>query len=159
MTYFKLLGASLLILSGIIFIRSYGKYEKERIRVATALLGFLRHASDAARSLLTPIGELVLSVEDELLLRRCFVTEYKESLSLGAAFQRVAGRYRGRVFSLLEEALTRLGATLSVRDGRISECDKIAAALELEKELSEKNVKVAGTLTVAAILGLIILFL
>ena len=159
MTYFKLLGASLLIISGILFVRSYGKQERERIKTAAALLGFLRNASEEARSLLTPIGELVLSVEDELLLRRGFVTEYKESLSLGAAFQRVAGRYRGRVFPLLEEAITRLGATLSVRDGKTSEYDKIAAALELEKEQSEKNIKVAGTLTVAAVLGLIILFL
>lgn len=159
MTVFKLFGASLLLLSGILFVRSFGKYERDRIKAATALFGFLRRATEEAKSFLTPIGELVLSVEDELLLSRGFVAEYKESHTLTAAYKRVAGRYRGRVFSLLEEAITRLGTTLSSRDGKAPECDKIAAALELEREQSEKNIKVAGTLTIAAVLGLIILFL
>lgn len=159
MTALKLFGASLLILAAILFVRSFRNYERERIKTATALLAFLRRATEEAKSFLTPIGELVLSVEDELLLSRGFVTEYKESHSLIAAYKRVAGRYLGRVFSLLEEALTRLGATLSFRDGTDPECEKIALALELEKEASKKNIKVASTLTVAAALGLIILFL
>ena len=157
MTALKLFGASLLLLSGIVFLRSYTKYERERIKTAASLLALLRRATEA-KSLLTPIAEIVNSIEDELLLSRGFVTEYKESLSLGAAFQRVAGRYSSRVFSLLREEFSHL---CSAPQGRkdYSEIEKISAALELEKQESEKNIKVRGTLTIAAVLGLIILFL
>ena len=117
----------------------------------------MRRATEA-KSLLTPIAEIVKSIEDELLLSRGFVTEYKESLSLDAAYLRVAGRYSSRVFSLLREEFSHLcSAPQGSKD--YSEIEKISAALELEKQESEKNIKVRGTLTIAAVLGLIILFL
>ena len=157
MTALKLFGASLLLLSGIVFLRSYTKYEREKIKTAGSLLALLRRATEA-KSLLTPIAEIVKSIEDELLLSRGFVTEYKESLSLDAAYLKVAGRYSSRVFSLLREEFSHLcSAPQGSKD--YSEIEKISAALELEKQESEKNIKVRGTLTIAAVLGLIILFL
>ena len=161
MSYLKLFGAALIILSGIVFLRSYRKYEKERIAAATSLLALLRRAAEEALTLLTPIKEIVLKVEDEVLLARGFVTEYSESLSLSAAFDKVAGRYRGRIFSLLSEGFSSLQGKLSCNrgDSLFSECEKMRAELELEKEMTEKNIKVTATLTVAVVLGLIILFL
>ena len=158
MTVVRLLGASLLLAAGIVFLRSYGKYERERIKTACSLLAFLRRATDEARAYLTPISEIVSSTEDELLIERGFVSEYKQTLSLSSAYKRVAGRYSGRVFSLLEEALSRLGGRIpSPMDN--AEIDRISAEAEIERECAEKNIKIRGTLTIAAVLGIIILFL
>ena len=158
MTVVRLLGASLLLAAGIVFLRSYGKYERERIKTAYSLLAFLRRATDEARAYLTPISEIVSSTEDELLIERGFVSEYKETLSLSSAYKRVAGRYSGRVFSLLEEALSRLGGRIpSPMDN--AEIDRISAEAEVEGECVERNIKIRGTLTIAAVLGIIILFL
>lgn len=158
MTVVRLLGASLLLAAGIVFLRSYGKYERERIKTACSLLAFLRRATDEARAYLTPISEIVSSTEDELLIERGFVSEYKETLSLSSAYKRVAGRYSGRVFSLLEEALSRLGGRIpSPMDN--AEIDRISAEAEVERESAKRNIKIRGTLTIAAVLGIIILFL
>ena len=161
MTVFKTVGAALILLSAIILVRSYTAYERERVMVASALLSFLISSREAAVKYMTPIAVSVKNITDELLLSRGFVEEYHRTGSASAAYERVRGRYRGRIFSMLSEEFSGLGSGyLSGELDRLrSTGERIKDQLERERGESEKNIKVTTTLVIAAAFGIIILLL
>ena len=157
----RIFGACAILLSAIIFVRSYTRQKRRRVAVAGALLSFLIHAREGAARYLTPMSDIVGRIEDELLLSLGFRDEYMKSSSVYAAYTSVAEGYGGEIFTLLDAEFSALGrGYLCEEESRLcTATDKIGACLDREREACEKDIRVAGTLTVAAALGIIILFL
>ena len=160
--FLKLLGIGLIALASLTFFKEYKKHIEQSVALCESFHSLLTHVRRKIDCYLTPAKSLLLDFSDDALEKCGFLARAREEGVREAYFalEKELG-ISSEAKEILHGVFRDFGR--DYKDGTVKELD--GGILSLEKHLakeaaeSEKSVKIAGTLTAAFALGVIILII
>lgn len=163
MIFLRLLGGAFIAAAALCVGRGYRAYARQRLDEQEGFLSLLLHIKGQVACYLSPQGKLLEGFRSEALSRLGFTDAMEECRDLSAAYKQVEHGLcvSEKIKAVLERYF--LGFGKEYKEGELARADaaiaEISALFAADKAETEKNVKVAEALSVAAALGLIILLL
>ena len=161
MSTYKIIGASLVLLSALIFVRAYSGFLKKRRAEGEELYRFLLHISSGVRRSLATPEALASDFKSETETVSSFISLVSEGRSLYEAFSMVTFSLGREIREEFSELFSGFGNNyLEAELMRLSDYEKSISELLLsEKDESEKSERTVRASVIAAALGIVILLI